>query len=341
MFAIVDSESDSYKAKTLAMLLASGTPMSDDDLARILNNTSDSYKTQIARACINYIAFISECNFQRMINAMSDSYKTSFAVTCVHKAVITEASLRRLLSEMSDSYKTAFASACLPSMGSLEGDSLYSILSGMSDSYKAGFISACYSNLSTLSDEFLLLIMGDVCDSYKAHIIRALALKIAISPATQLAILKETSSSYHRNIIAVLQPRVVAHVIAIGSGSRATASNAIAIGQSAVVARDRSGNFSAATITNHISTLGDIVGDVSPVPTALQTQDEWEEWKEPVKPTPIEDEGKNCVVCLESQANGVFVPCGHKVCCMECGAKLTSCPTCRAPKQMFIKVFEG
>ena len=43
-----------------------------------------------------------------------------------------------------------------------------------------------------------------------------------------------------------------------------------------------------------------------------------------------------CVVCLNAGAEGVFVSCGHKCCCMSCGNVLTACPICRCEKTDFI-----
>jgi hypothetical protein len=37
-----------------------------------------------------------------------------------------------------------------------------------------------------------------------------------------------------------------------------------------------------------------------------------------------------CRVCLEAPADGAFMPCGHKCCCLACGEKLETCPLCRA-----------
>lgn len=37
-----------------------------------------------------------------------------------------------------------------------------------------------------------------------------------------------------------------------------------------------------------------------------------------------------CCVCTDKQKVGAFVPCGHLVCCLDCGPALKSCPICRA-----------
>jgi len=47
-----------------------------------------------------------------------------------------------------------------------------------------------------------------------------------------------------------------------------------------------------------------------------------------------------CSVCLSAPAEGVFVPCGHKVCCMSCGPSQSLCPICRILSTQFMKIFE-
>jgi hypothetical protein len=36
-----------------------------------------------------------------------------------------------------------------------------------------------------------------------------------------------------------------------------------------------------------------------------------------------------CIVCCERVMDCVFVPCGHQVCCSDCGKQLTACPVCK------------
>jgi len=43
-----------------------------------------------------------------------------------------------------------------------------------------------------------------------------------------------------------------------------------------------------------------------------------------------EDEDNNeCCICLDSEKNSVFVPCGHYYCCMKCASQINKCPICR------------
>ena len=40
-------------------------------------------------------------------------------------------------------------------------------------------------------------------------------------------------------------------------------------------------------------------------------------------------EARLCKVCRRKDSCMVFVPCGHLVCCQECGERATRCPVCR------------
>lgn len=36
-----------------------------------------------------------------------------------------------------------------------------------------------------------------------------------------------------------------------------------------------------------------------------------------------------CILCCEKSMDCVLIPCGHQVCCKECGTHLTNCPVCK------------
>jgi hypothetical protein len=59
-------------------------------------------------------------------------------------------------------------------------------------------------------------------------------------------------------------------------------------------------------------------------------------------PQPMEDI-ETCCVCMESQIDAVFVPCGHLKCCMDCATDINTrkgeCPLCRTKIQLVVKVF--
>ena len=35
-----------------------------------------------------------------------------------------------------------------------------------------------------------------------------------------------------------------------------------------------------------------------------------------------------CKICGQRQVKLVFIPCGHLVCCLECGQQMAHCPVC-------------
>lgn len=35
-----------------------------------------------------------------------------------------------------------------------------------------------------------------------------------------------------------------------------------------------------------------------------------------------------CIICFDNRINCVFTPCGHQICCMECGNHISRCPVC-------------
>ena len=47
-----------------------------------------------------------------------------------------------------------------------------------------------------------------------------------------------------------------------------------------------------------------------------------------------------CAICLERPPNVTFVPCGHKMTCEQCAARVTECPSCRAPIRLRQRTFE-
>ncbi|XP_073511259.1 RNA-binding protein MEX3B-like [Phyllobates terribilis] len=54
--------------------------------------------------------------------------------------------------------------------------------------------------------------------------------------------------------------------------------------------------------------------------------------------------GRDCVVCYESEVIAALVPCGHNLFCMECAIRicervLPECPACHAPATQAIRIF--
>ena len=45
-----------------------------------------------------------------------------------------------------------------------------------------------------------------------------------------------------------------------------------------------------------------------------------------------------CIICFVSPKSHAAVPCGHRSACGDCSAKMTACPVCRGPVQMWMHV---
>uniref|UniRef100_A0A1D1Z1F6 RING-type E3 ubiquitin transferase n=1 Tax=Anthurium amnicola TaxID=1678845 RepID=A0A1D1Z1F6_9ARAE len=57
-------------------------------------------------------------------------------------------------------------------------------------------------------------------------------------------------------------------------------------------------------------------------------------------------DGELCVICLMRRRRCVFIPCGHRVCCVPCAAAVKRdpsprCPLCRQNTQNFVRVFDS
>ncbi|XP_021269371.1 E3 ubiquitin-protein ligase LRSAM1 isoform X5 [Numida meleagris] len=63
----------------------------------------------------------------------------------------------------------------------------------------------------------------------------------------------------------------------------------------------------------------------SVVPTAPPLQ--WDEKK------------SECVVCMEQEAQMIFLPCGHVCCCQTCCKRLQTCPLCRKDITQHVRIF--
>ena len=44
-----------------------------------------------------------------------------------------------------------------------------------------------------------------------------------------------------------------------------------------------------------------------------------------------DDDDDECVICCDNQIDCVLTPCGHQVCCKQCGDAIKECPICRGP----------
>ena len=50
---------------------------------------------------------------------------------------------------------------------------------------------------------------------------------------------------------------------------------------------------------------------------------------------------RHCVVCLERAREVAFDPCGHFVCCSECGERMSTCPLCRGTIERNLRIYVG
>ena len=48
-----------------------------------------------------------------------------------------------------------------------------------------------------------------------------------------------------------------------------------------------------------------------------------------------------CVVCHERVREVAFDPCGHFVCCSECGLRVATCPLCRGSIEKKLRIYVG
>ncbi|XP_069799020.1 E3 ubiquitin-protein ligase LRSAM1 isoform X2 [Dendropsophus ebraccatus] len=48
-----------------------------------------------------------------------------------------------------------------------------------------------------------------------------------------------------------------------------------------------------------------------------------------------------CVVCMELEAQSIFLPCGHVCCCANCGDALQTCPLCRTDISQRIRIYQS
>ncbi|XP_073334221.1 E3 ubiquitin-protein ligase LRSAM1 [Pagrus major] len=62
----------------------------------------------------------------------------------------------------------------------------------------------------------------------------------------------------------------------------------------------------------------------------------------PSAPSPVEGPGSSeCVVCMETGAQVIFLPCGHVCCCQVCSDALQNCPLCRSNISQRIRLYHS
>ncbi|XP_061836602.1 E3 ubiquitin-protein ligase LRSAM1 isoform X2 [Nerophis lumbriciformis] len=62
----------------------------------------------------------------------------------------------------------------------------------------------------------------------------------------------------------------------------------------------------------------------------------------PSAPSPVEGPGgSECVVCMETTAQVIFLPCGHVCCCQVCSGAMQNCPLCRSALAQRIRLYHS
>ncbi|XP_051907949.1 E3 ubiquitin-protein ligase LRSAM1 [Hippocampus zosterae] len=62
----------------------------------------------------------------------------------------------------------------------------------------------------------------------------------------------------------------------------------------------------------------------------------------PSAPSPVEGPGgSECVVCMETGAQVIFLPCGHVCCCQVCSDALQNCPLCRGAVSQRVRLYRS
>uniref|UniRef100_A0A8C3APQ7 Leucine rich repeat and sterile alpha motif containing 1 n=1 Tax=Cyclopterus lumpus TaxID=8103 RepID=A0A8C3APQ7_CYCLU len=62
----------------------------------------------------------------------------------------------------------------------------------------------------------------------------------------------------------------------------------------------------------------------------------------PSAPSPVEGPGSSeCVVCMETGSQVIFLPCGHVCCCQFCSGALQNCPLCRSNISQHVRLYHS
>lgn len=62
----------------------------------------------------------------------------------------------------------------------------------------------------------------------------------------------------------------------------------------------------------------------------------------PSVPSPVDGPGSSeCVVCMETGSQVIFLPCGHVCCCQVCSDALQTCPLCRSNISQHIRLYHS
>lgn len=61
----------------------------------------------------------------------------------------------------------------------------------------------------------------------------------------------------------------------------------------------------------------------------------------PPPPAELDMPTSECVVCLEREAQMVFLTCGHVCCCQQCCQPLRTCPLCRQEISQRLRIYHS
>ncbi|XP_072208664.1 E3 ubiquitin-protein ligase LRSAM1 isoform X2 [Excalfactoria chinensis] len=133
------------------------------------------------------------------------------------------------------------------------------------------------------------------------------------------------------------------HRISLGMLSTMTASDLEKMGiaetglQRAILGRAQEILAVAKTIPELLRTVD------AEIPAATQPSAPEEEAPSSVVPTaPLlqwDEKKSECVVCMEQEAQMIFLPCGHVCCCQTCCKRLQTCPLCRRDIAQHVRIF--
>ncbi len=318
---IVNGLSDSYKSDRISQMVTEGTRFSHEDVLLMLNNASDSYKKNMIASCKGGVGYIPQDSFVKICSNMCDSYKTEFARECmplIYWDPIPASTLKSCLSNMDDSYKVAFAQILIPQMSVITNLDLIAMLGKMGDSYKSAFITTCLSQISQLNGNDIYIILFSCSDSYKTKIITAIGDKLVLSSYNDkiFFILENTAESYKTDLKDLLSKRILKKHVAL---------------KKSIIKKDHSMSDAMLGFMQESVTMA-IQATLKNVNVPKEKQQE--------QKSENNLSLNECVICCDAAAEWVIVPCGHKVICKSCGAKITHCPICRGLKEKVIKVYE-
>ena len=271
--------------------------------------------------------------FNGYFKSLRDEFKASYLKNGLSRYyVITGDELQWMLENTSNEFKANVVRAAFPKLNYVNGDELVAILGQTSNEYKRDIILECQSKLQNVTSNNVVTILAQTSNPHKGDIIRALEDKCPNFTDNDLCtIINATSAPFKDDVLWAIRRRQPNKIVLRDSNGNFASGS---------IANNLTGTATANTITdcdfrgtNTLCAIQDIVSKMAEVAIAVSQP-------QTAQQTPNTQTKKECAICMENFPNAVFVPCGHKVCCFDCGSQLQSCPICRGPKDNFIRVFE-